>query len=107
MMLCCIHTAPVFNTPPSSPVPGPSVTAVSSLTAQVFRRWDGQATLIANNIMAKKAIRNQWRSSRYLHHTMIAVSVDTPMEKLDQMKNGIAAGLRVSVGVFFSSVTVV
>ena len=45
--------------------------------------------------MAKKAIRNQWRSSAYLHHTMIAVSADTPMEKLDQMKAGIAAGMRV------------
>ena len=61
----------------------------------MFRRWDGQATLIANNLMAKKAIRNQWRSSPYLHHTMISVSVDTPMEKLDQMKAGIAAGVRV------------
>ncbi|CAN0428639.1 unnamed protein product, partial [Hapterophycus canaliculatus] len=62
----------------------------------IFRRWDGQSTLVANNLMAKKAIRNQWRSGPYLHHTMIAVSIDTPMEKLDQMKMGIAAGMRVS-----------
>lgn len=62
---------------------------------QVFRRWDGQATLVANNLMAKKAIRNQWRSSAYLHHTMLAVSVETPMEKLDLMKAGVAAGMRV------------
>eukprot|EP00903_Cladosiphon_okamuranus_P008455 g8124.t1 len=69
------------------------VTRINMLTT-VFRRWDGQATMIANNLMAKKAIRNQWRSSPYLHHTMISVSADTPMEKLDQMKAGIAAGLR-------------
>eukprot|EP00752_Nemacystus_decipiens_P010393 g9262.t1 len=69
------------------------VTRINMLTT-VFRRWDGEATLIANNLLAKKAIRNQWRSSPYLHHTMISVSADTPMEKLDQMKAGIAAGLR-------------
>lgn len=77
---------------PRSPPPPPRLTETPT---QVFRRWDGQATLLANNLMAKKAIRNQWRSSPYLHHTKISVSADTPMEKLDQMKAGIAAGLRV------------
>lgn len=62
---------------------------------QVFRRWDGQATLIANNILAKKAIRNQWRSSPFMHYTTIAISADTPMEKLELIKAGIAAGMRV------------
>lgn len=66
------------------------------LFIQVFRRWDGHATLMANNIMAKKAIRNLWRSGPYLHHTRIAVSADTSMEKLDKMKAGIAAGMRVN-----------
>ena len=83
VFLSCVYTSPA---PPLHTIETP---------VQVFRRWDGQATLIANNLMAKKAIRNQWRSSPYLHHTMISVSADTPMEKLDQMKAGIAAGLRV------------
>ncbi|CAM9337890.1 unnamed protein product [Scytosiphon promiscuus] len=69
------------------------VTRINMLTT-IFRRWDGQSTLVANNLMAKKAIRNQWRSGPYLHHTMIAVSIDTPAEKLDQMKNGVAAGMQ-------------
>ncbi|CAM9859652.1 unnamed protein product, partial [Ectocarpus sp. 12 AP-2014] len=52
--------------------------------------------MIPNNIMAKKAIRNQWRSSPFLHYTKIAISATTPMETLDQMKAGIAAGMRVT-----------
>ncbi|CAN0450595.1 unnamed protein product, partial [Laminaria digitata] len=71
------------------------VTRINMLTT-VFRRWDGQATLLANNIMAKKAIRNQWRSGPLLHHTTLSVSIKTPTEKLDLMKAGIAAGMRVS-----------
>ena len=48
-----------------------------------------------NHVMATKAVRNQWRSGPLLHNTMIAVSVDTPMDKLDEVKLGIANGMRV------------
>lgn len=88
---------PLLPPPSSSPtLPLPSPSPSNNRYRQVFRRWDGQATLIANNIMARKAIRNQWRSGPFLHHTALSVSVDTPTEKLDLMKAGIAAGMRVS-----------
>lgn len=42
-----------------------------------------------NNIMAKKTIRNQWRSGPHLHYTMLVMPRDTSAEKLDKMKAGL------------------
>lgn len=72
------------------------------LRFQVFRRWDGEAALLQNNLLAQKVIRNQWRSGSLLHNCLIAVSADTARDKLEQMKKGIAAALRVSKEFLFS-----
>lgn len=50
--------------------------------------------------MAKKEISNQWRSGPLLHHTRIPISADTPMEKVDQLKDGIIEQIRVRSQIF-------